>query len=154
VMFLLFQLGKDRYALSIHDIVEVLPLVHWKTLPGAENGIAGVFNYHGAPVPLIDLEQLAFSRPSRKHVSTRIVVINSPDSSGTARPLGLIAEKTTAILRRDENDFVDSGVAVPDSPYLGSVTTDALGIIQRVSVRQLLPDAVLDKLFQQCKEMS
>jgi chemotaxis-related protein WspB len=45
--------------------VEVLPLVHAKRIPQSPAGMAGIFDYHGAPVPLIDLAELALGKPSQ-----------------------------------------------------------------------------------------
>ena len=64
MLFLLFQMGEDRYAIEATQVLEVLPLVNFKRIPGAPSSMAGVFNYHGTPVPLIDLSELALGRPS------------------------------------------------------------------------------------------
>ena len=49
MLFLLFQLGKDRYALEASRVVEVVPLLALKQLPQAPKGVAGIFNYRGPP---------------------------------------------------------------------------------------------------------
>ena len=66
--------------------------------------------------------------------------------------LGLLAERTTETIRREESDFADAGVAVDGAPYLGLVTRDARGLIQRVEVNRLLSDSVRDVLFRQPME--
>jgi chemotaxis-related protein WspB len=147
MLFLLFQIGKDRYALEARQVIEVLPLVNFKRIPGAPPGVAGVFDYHGTPVPLIDLTELAMGTPSRAKMSTRIVLINYIERSGEKHRLGLIAEYVMETLQRAESDFVDSGVAAAVSPYLGSVTTEKGGIIQRIDVSQLLPKSIREQLF-------
>ena len=63
--------------------------------------------------------------------------------------LGLIAEKATETMRRDPADFVSAGVTIDAAPYLGPVTADAHGLIQRIEVRQLLPASVRDLLFNE-----
>ena len=55
MLILLFQLGKDRYALEASRVVEVVPLLALKHLPQSPPGIAGVFNYRGRPVPASDI---------------------------------------------------------------------------------------------------
>ena len=59
MLFLLFQIGKDRYALEASRVVEVVPLLALKELPQAPKGVAGLFNYRGALVPAVDLSELA-----------------------------------------------------------------------------------------------
>lgn len=153
MLFLLFRLGKDRYALETGSVVEVLPMVQWKTIPRTVAGVAGVFNYHGSPVPLIDLRALALSKPSRRWMSTRIIIVEHTGEAQERHLLGLLAERATGMIRRSEEDFIDSGVSVASAPYLGPVTMDERGIIQRVEVKRLLPASVLNELFQQPLEL-
>lgn len=148
MLFLVFQLAAHRFALDTRQVVEVLPVVQFRPLPQAPTGVAGLFNYHGAPVPLIDLAALALGAPSPPRMSTRIILVNYEDGAAT-HLLGLLAEKTTETIRRTEADFADSGVAVEAAPYLGRVTTDARGMIQRVEINGLLPESVRAVLFRQ-----
>ena len=149
MLFLTFQLGKDRYAIEAAQVIEVLPLVNWKQIPRAPAGVAGVFDHHGAPVPLIDLAEMALGQPSRKWMSTRIILVNYREDSGVAHVLGLLAERATEVLRRNEEDFTPSGVAAGGAPYLGPVTTDGAGIVQRIEIRSLLSESVRDQLFRE-----
>ena len=150
MLFLLFELGQDRYALDARQVAEVLPLVGIKQVPHAPPAIAGIFNYRGAPVPVIDVSQLTLGRPATRRLSTRIVLVNYPDADRT-RLLGLIAEKATRTIRRDETDFVVSGVTNEGASYLGPVAPDAHGLLQRLDARTLLPASVRDMLFKQPK---
>ena len=45
MLFLLFQLGQDRYALDTGRVAEVLPLVAITPIPQAPPELAGLFNY-------------------------------------------------------------------------------------------------------------
>jgi len=148
MLLLVFQLAAHRFALDTQKVVEVLPRVQVRPLPQAPTGVAGVFNYHGAPVPLIDLAALALGQSSRPRMSTRIILVNYEDGAD-AHLLGLLAEKTTDTIRRAEADFVDAGVAVDSAPYLGPVTNDERGMIQRVEIKQLLTESVRAILFRQ-----
>ncbi len=152
MLFLVFQLGQDRYALDTAMVAEVLPLVGISAIPQAPAGVAGVLNYHGAPVPVIDLSELAIGRPAERRLNTRIVLIRYPDRNGTPRLLGLIAERASETVRRDPADFVPSGVTNPRTPYLGPVASDARGLLQRVDAGALLPAPIRDMLFAQGEE--
>jgi chemotaxis-related protein WspB len=138
VLFLVFQLGEHRYAIDASQIAEVLPLVAINTIARAPEEVAGIFVYRGAPVPVIDLSQLFEGRPAERRLSTRVIIVRYPSGSGDTRLLGLIAEKATETIRREACDFVDSGVLNERAPYLGSVATDARGLVQRVDVARLL----------------
>jgi chemotaxis-related protein WspB len=147
MLFLIFQLGQDRYALEAGHVVEVLPLVEMKRIPGAPRGVAGIFNYRGRPVPAVDLTELTLGQPAGERLSTRIIIINYPDDTGKFQPLGLIAEHATEIIRRDKKDFVDTGLNLGTPAYLGPVLMDGRGAIHWVREQRLLPQNVRDILF-------
>jgi chemotaxis-related protein WspB len=149
MLFLLFQLGKDRYALEASQVVEVLPLLNFKKIPRAPPGVAGAFNYRGAPVPVIDLSELTIGNPSRQRLSTRIVLVNYPLESGGRRILGLIAEHATETIHLEPTDFLSSGVTVDEATYLGPVAKDERGLIQRIEVKKLLTESVRGLLFRE-----
>ena len=149
MLFLVFELGKDRYALDVRQIAEVLPLVGVKQIPRAPQAMNGLFNYRGAPVPVIDLSQLTLGRPSARRLSTRIVLVHYPDQTGQTHLLGLVAEKATRTARHEASDFVASGVTNTGAPYLGPVVTDARGLLQWIDVRTLLPPSFRDMLFKE-----
>lgn len=149
MLFLAFQLGRDRYLLDVAEVIEVLPLVQWKTIPHAPPGIAGVFNFRDTPVPLVDLSALALGRPAAARLSTRIVLVRYPLATGESRLLGLVAENATETIRRDPGDFTSAGVATDAAPYLGPVARDAHGLLQWVAPARLLSPAVRDVLFRE-----
>jgi chemotaxis-related protein WspB len=149
MLFLLFELGKDRYALDVRQIAEVLPLVEVKQVPRAPHAMVGLLNYRGAPVPVIDLTQMTLGRWSARRLSTRIVLVNYPDPTGRTHLLGLIAERATQTARHEQSAFVASGITNGGAPYLGPVVTDARGLLQWIDVQTLLPPSFRDLLFQE-----
>lgn len=147
MLFLIFQLGKDRYALEANRVLEVLPLVELKQLPQAPKGVAGIFNLRGLPVPAIDLNELTFGAPAREKLTTRIIVVNHCDANGRNHPLGLIAERVTQTLRKDPQEFVDPGVTLAAAPFLGPVLMDGKGPIQWLHAQRLLSEPIRQLLF-------
>lgn len=146
--FLLFQIGAERYALDVRRIAEVLPLVTLKEIPKAPSGVAGVFDYRGTPVPVVDLTEMTLGRRAQQRLSTRIVLVRYPVAGQGERLLGLIAERATDTMRREAADFVDPGIASEGARYLGPVCSDARGFIQRIEVEQLLSETVRELLFR------
>jgi len=147
MLFLLFQMGKDRYALEASRVVEVVPMLALKRLPQAPPGVAGIFNYRGRPVPAVDLCELATGTPARERLSTRIILVNYRPENGTEHLLGLIAENATEVLRKNSQEFVDPGITIGAAPYLGRVLMDAQGPIQWIHEQRLLPAQVRELLF-------
>ena len=151
MLFLVFELARDRYVLDVSQVAEVLPLVAITQIPHVPPAVAGILNYRGSPVPVIVVSQLTLGRPAERRLSTRIVLVHYPDAEGRTRLLGLIAEKATQTVRREETDFVASGVTSEGASYLGPVAADARGMLQRLDARTLLPASIRDTLFRQPK---
>jgi chemotaxis-related protein WspB len=149
MLFILFQIGRDRYALSASSIIEILPLINLKMVPGAPAGVAGVFNYHGTPVPVIDLNQMTLTKPAAQRLSTRIILVKYPLEAQNPHPLGLMVEHATNMIRRPIQDFIEPGVESEDAPYLGRVANDTGGLIQWIQVERLLTPKVRDALFRE-----
>jgi chemotaxis-related protein WspB len=149
MLFILFQIGRDRYALPASSVIEVLPLMNLKRVPGAPAGLAGVLNFHGTPVPVIDLNEMALGEPAARRLSTRIILVLYPLDPHHPRALGLIAEHATNMIKRTIQDFIETGVESDDARFLGKVANDAGGLIQWVEVERLLTSEVCNVLFRE-----
>ncbi len=149
MLFLVFQIGNDRYALPAKSVVEVVPLLNLKHLPHAPRSIAGVFNYRGVPVPAMDLSDLTLGRPALERMSTRIIVVNCPDANGQARLLGLIAEQATGILRTRAQELEPHPSSIRGGAYLGPMLMDENGAIQLINEQHLLAEPVRERLFSE-----
>jgi len=147
MLFLLFHADRARYAIDVDQLVEVLPLIDIQPILQMPESVAGAFDYRGTPVPAIDLSQLMLGRPSRRRLSTRIVVVRYPDAAGLPHHLGLIAERATETFRGDLDEFARTGVARASAPYLGPLIRDEQGFVQWIEVPKLLPEPVRDVLF-------
>jgi chemotaxis-related protein WspB len=155
MLFLLLYVGMDRYVLAVSQVVTVIPAVLWTAVPDVPRGVMGLFDYHGTAVPLVDLSELLRGTPSDVRMSTRIVVVDLADVMGESGAqgttlLGVLVECVMGTLRRDESDFVDASVIASGAPYVGPVLTDGEGIIQRLTIEQLLPVGVRDRMLRQC----
>jgi len=148
MLFILFQLGADRYALPAREVAEVLPLVALKEIPGTPRGVAGLIDYRGHAVPVIDLSALALGHRAALRVSTRVLMVKYPlPRGGGTRLLGLIAERATETIAKQPADFQPTGVASEATRYLGPVAHDTRGLIQRIEVDALLTDELRAALF-------
>jgi chemotaxis-related protein WspB len=146
MLFLTFRLGKDRYAVDVKQVREILPMVEYKSIPQAPPWVLGIFNYHGEPVPLIDPAALSLGTPAAKRMSTRILLVDYRQGL-----LGLMVEHATDVMRRAETEFKPSRVASGGAPYLGPVLADGEGILQKIEVQALLSDEVHSLLFPEEK---
>lgn len=144
-LFLQFEIGGHRYLLEAARVTAVLPLPALKLLPGAPVGVAGVANYQGGPVPVIDLARLATGYAAADRLSTRLILVRYPDAA-RGRLLGLVAERATSVTRADEKAFASPGVAA--AAWLGGVAPADGSLAQRVEIEGLLPPDLKAVLFQ------
>jgi chemotaxis-related protein WspB len=149
MLFLLFEIGRHRYAFDVGQVAEVLPRVRIRPLLHAPPGVAGLFTYHGVAVPVVDLSELTIGTPTPASRSTRIVLVNYADGRGATRLLGLLAEHVTDTMRREATDFVASGIGRDGAASSGRITTDARGVVQWIDVNSLLPAPLREVLFTQ-----
>jgi chemotaxis-related protein WspB len=145
MLFLLCEVDRARYALDVRQVAEVLPLVRIQPTPEAPAQVAGLLNYRGAPVPVVDLSMLLVGRPSPARLSSRIVVLHYADGRGPTRLLALIAEHAIQTIRRDATDFVRSGIG--DGRAACTEPSDDGSVIQWLDVNTLLPSSLREVLF-------
>ncbi|MEQ2006060.1 MAG: chemotaxis protein CheW [Limisphaerales bacterium] len=116
MLFLVFQVGADRFALEAARVMEVLAMVELQKIVGAPAGTAGEFVYRGESVPVLDLCLLTLGRPSNLRLSTRVILLKHEPQPGVTKPLGLIAEHATELAQKNLGEFtsVGDGLAAPD----------------------------------------
>lgn len=147
-LFLMFELDGERYALDAADIDEVLPLAIAKAVPGAPEWVAGLLMRGGQPVPVIDVPMLALGRRAHALRSTRLVMVRyRAGPLDRERVIGLIVERATQTLRIDRTAFRASGVSTARTRWLGRVANTPDGIVQQVSVSDLIDDVARLVLF-------
>lgn len=141
MLFLVFQIAGHRYCIDTGQIVEVLPLVTSRSIPGVPPDVRGVFNFHGTVVPLLDAGMLIYGARSDMHRETRIALVEYATQSKGQRVLGILLERATGLMRRDAEDFVEPPVE-SGATYAGRVATDEEGMVQRFELRDLVSEDV------------
>ena len=149
MLFLLFHLGGNRYALDTGQVVEILQQVSIRKMLRSPPGVSGTINYRGALVPVVDLSELALGRPAPQRLSTRIILARFAAGGGTPKVLGLIAEHATETMRCEPTDFAASGIVNDGAPYLGPIAMSPRGSVQLIDPSKLMPASVRDALFEQ-----
>ena len=147
MLLLVFQLGPSRFALEVQAIREVAPYARLEPIAHAPDYVAGLFDFRGELVPVIDLRRLVEGQACRPHMTSRIMLVDYPLPTGGRRLLGLLAEQVTETLKLDPERFTSAGVRIEDTPYLGDIARDEQGMIHLLRPEQLLSPAVCDLLF-------
>ncbi len=138
MLYLLCTLGGERYLLPTRAVVEVLPLAALRPLPHAPACVAGLMDYRGHPLPVLDLCQLLADGPCAQRLSSRIVVARLRDGDGPARELGLLVERATETLKLSPEELRDPGIAQTDAAYLGRIARDTQGLLQEIDTAHIL----------------
>lgn len=141
MLLLLFHLSNDLYAIDSAQVVEIIPLVILRKLYHAPEYVAGLFNYRGKIVPVIDLCHLIQGYPCHLCLSTRIIMVNYPRENNTMQYLGLMAEQVTDTLNKPETELIKPDFQSEQTAYLGEVIMDEQRMIQRIRVESLLPNS-------------
>jgi len=142
-LYLQFRIADQRFALDVHEVIEVLPRRPLKPIAQAPSWVAGILAHRGALVPVVDLSALSFGQAAAQRTSTRLVLVRYRGDL----QLGLILEQATETLRCRPEEFQPYGLDNGDAPYLGPVRQDGQGLVQRIAVDDLLTDAVRELLF-------
>ncbi|MFL9878939.1 chemotaxis protein CheW [Herbaspirillum rhizosphaerae] len=147
MLFLIFQIGNDRYALDTSQVAVVLAPALCKQVPDVPAWVRGIFSYDGRNVPVLDVSMLAIGRPAAERLSTRLVLVHYTPAGQEPQLLGLIVEKATDTLRCDAEDFTASGLLHENARYLGPVMRHQGELIQWVKVADMLDEAAQALLF-------
>lgn len=118
---LLFHVKDNRFACIVEQIVEIVPKIQLHPLPESPPYIAGVINYRGDTIPVVDLCQLLENDRCFDRLHTRIIVVQSKDHRYL---LGVIAERVTEMLDIDPLKFRRSEIKFEKFPYLNGVYTE------------------------------
>ena len=82
MLMLLFHLGDSQYAIPATEVVEVTPRVALEVITRTPDYVAGLFNYRGRHVPVIDLCQVLQGCCCRNSFTTRTILVKFPPGSG------------------------------------------------------------------------
>ncbi|MGE0493802.1 MAG: chemotaxis protein CheW [Vulcanimicrobiota bacterium] len=139
-LLLVFGLGDEAYALDASRVLRVLPAIAPRPIPQTPAFVAGVIDYLGQALPVIDLCQLCLGRACEPWLSTRILLVDYGPG-----PLGVMVERLTRTTRQDTSEFKPAGVDGP--PFLGGLQCSPQGLTQLLSIDELLTDEVRAILY-------
>jgi len=148
MLFLQFTIEKNRYLVDVKDIVEIVPFANLKQIPKAPPYVAGLLNYRGNTIPVVDICYLMNDKLCELKLSSRIAVVNYKNDIGEQICIGLLMEHLTETVRFDESSFSDSGVNLKDNPYLGKVIIDNNCIVHWVDIKKIIPEEACAILFK------
>jgi len=148
MLLLVFHVKEDCYAIDSNSVREIVPLLKLHSISNAPDYVAGLFNYRGTSVPVIDLCQFLKNKHCNQYYNSRIIIVDYTTDSGS-KLLGLIAEKVTNVMQQDANEFKSSGIKLDSSPFLGKVLLNEKEVIQEIKLNKLLTNKLTALLFSE-----
>ena len=143
MLLLGFNIGDEKYVINTRAIIEVTTLVRLKKIPGSMKGIAGLLNYHGTAVPIIDVSALCGKPIQTSTLTTRIIIVNYLDK----HIIGIKAENVTETIRINDDAFEKSGIKVKENDFLDEVAEVDKKFIQLINIDKILTEDVRNCLF-------
>ena len=137
MLVLLFYLGDVMYSIKCDRVREIAPMVNLNELPHTPDYFAGLFNYRGMIVPVIDLRQMIQRHPCDIRLSTRIILIDYVKPDATPGIFGLMAERVTEAVMKPKESVVSVGMTMQHTSYFGGILVGDNSMIQYIDVDAL-----------------
>jgi purine-binding chemotaxis protein CheW len=126
----LLRLGASRYAVAMGDVAEVAAVPRLTRVPGAPLWLAGVANWRGRMLPVLDLRPLLAAEALPLPGSARLVVL-----ARDGVVAGVVAEAVPGVY---DGELADPAPAPP------TLTADAASLVLGQVADRSGPIAVLD----------
>lgn len=140
MLHVLCRIGRDEYAIAAGSIERVLPYAALKAVPGAPAGIAGLLNYRGSAVPVVDLSAALTGTPAAFLLTTRILLC--PLAESASGRIGLIAEN----VYRTEDLGSSQSAGANGAPCLREICLANGSLVQKLEIPAILPEGLLASL--------
>jgi len=131
-----FRLGSQTYALPIKPVRQIIEMVTITPLPQINHTVAGVINFHGIWVPVINLRRQLSLADAPLQLHTPIILVNISE-----RLVGLIVDQVLDVLARSADQIIDPGSILLEEmgeiPLLQGLIQSKDGSILLLNLEQL-----------------
>jgi chemotaxis-related protein WspB len=152
MLLLLFKIGEGHFAMAASQVKEVVPRVALTTIPGAPDYTAGLMDYRGTLVPVIDLSYLATGTPAALKISSRIILVDYTFADGRADIIGLLAEHVVETATSKQPVTASTTVTLDDLHYRPATMLRSNDTIQLFDLQRMLPTREINTFFSQLWE--
>jgi chemotaxis signal transduction protein len=130
------RLGPQTYALPIEPIQQIIEMVSVTPISQVNHSVAGVINFHGAAVPVVDLRRHLGVPEASFRLHTPIILVRVK-----GRMIGLIVDEVMNVLARPAGQVMHPDEILPDglgqAPLLkGLIQVDG-GMVLLLDLEQL-----------------
>lgn len=146
MLLLTFTVAGDLYAIEATTVEKVLSPVTLRKIPGADVAVAGILDYMGKALPVVDLAALYTGQPCLRKLSSRILIVKYRKLAAS-HLLGLLVAEATDTINVDSSSLQSANVASRPDMGLGSVLVHNGRWVQLVQAENLFPVSLDSALF-------
>jgi chemotaxis-related protein WspB len=170
MLLLTLRTGKNRYAINVARVIELVPSVELTTIPHAPPFVAGLLAYRGKVITVIDLGLLFNNIPCRDCLSTRIILVNDANNDHNpekaiagarrqrpscsradlprdVRLLGLIGEQVSDLTAVQPEQVARAPMHLPQAPFFDGIVQTEEGIMQLIAVERIREATIGDHIL-------
>ncbi len=126
-------IGKERYALRIYDIHEIIKMQDITEIPNSKPYVKGVINLRGKIVPIISLRN-RFGLPEESYTkSTRIVVVNHADEM-----VGIVVDRVNQVTTFTDIQPPPERIGSVHGSYFSGIGRTENGLVSILKLEQVL----------------
>jgi chemotaxis-related protein WspB len=142
MLMLIFEVARQKYALNTSHVVKVLPSLKLQPMHGTSQAIAGVFNYQGNIIPVVNINQLLNEPTSEHKLQQRIILISQHQKNHQEKLFGLLVEKIleATTVKEEELKQAEELNSLFSNPYLGETFLQEKNILQQICTEHILSD--------------
>ncbi len=154
MLWLIFHVGSDRFAIPSVRVDKVLPSVELHRTAQSPRGLAGAFSYRGAVTPAIDLADWLMGTSTPLRLSSRMILIPL-DAERSDQKFALLAERVDE-LRTIDAEAINgrSSAGWSGTLALGPVIADEHGLLQILEIDNLIAEARRNSLLPPVEQVA
>jgi chemotaxis-related protein WspB len=138
MIILPFKIAGDNFCIDITHIVEVIPVVRIIDVPGVPVYIAGLINYRGEVIPLVNIGEFFSKSKINYFLSTRIIIIDNKANKLKSKFVGILAEQATETMSINQNLLKDTGFSENSDLLVDKIYQSNDLIIKHLNLEKLL----------------
>ena len=151
MLHLTFCIGPTRFVIDASRVSQVVARVPLRALPLSEPYVAGLLDFRGTVLVVVDLATRLLGAACASSLSTRIIIVRIKHDDREF-PLGLIAEQVTELCQADAPMGERPKSVIKEDDFLGPIVRVDGTLVQRIDVDRVLPESVRHQIFDHILE--
>ncbi len=135
VQLVIFQLGREEFAVEVTQVREIIRMQDITRMPKAPSFVEGIINLRGQIIAVLDLAQRLSLEAAERGSETRIIVVEAGDIK-----VGMIVDSVSEVMRINEDEVEPSPALAADveAVYLKGVVKQENRLIILLDLTRIL----------------